>query len=229
MKDTTIIIPIKDEEDGLRFLYGNYINSKLHGDKRISFILVIDGRTNDSSKEIASKFPGTIIDQHETHGKGSAIKQALEYWKKNMTPYVIFMDADGSYSFESIPKIIKVLDNGADLVSGSRFIGLNGRPKGMGIMHNFGNKVLSKISNLKNRNNISDMCTGLWGFQSSSIPVLNIKSDGFDIEAEITGKASKNKLKHLEIPVNWSARKGGTTKLKSFKDGFIILLRILRN
>lgn len=228
MKDTTIIIPIKDEEVGLEFLFSEYSNSKLFNKPEIKFIFIIDGRTCDSSKEIAQKFSDSIIDQRETHGKGAAIQQAISKWTKSKTPYIIFIDADGSYPFLSIDDIILALQNGADVVSGSRFLGSNGKPNGMGIIHIFGNKILSKISSIKNRRKISDLCTGLWGFKSEALDVLNIQSKGFDLEAEIAGLIRKERLNHIEIPITWRKRKGGKSKLKSFRDGFIIFLRILR-
>ena len=56
---------------------------------------------------------------------------------------------------------------------------------------------------------LTDLCTGLWGFKSHSIAKLDIGASGFDLEAEIVGKIRRARLNHIEIPVNWSARKGG--------------------
>jgi len=228
MGSVTIIIPVKDEEVGLQYLLDNYKKSVFFNNPKISFIIVIDGRTSDLSKSVASKFSDVIIDQDKTHGKGAAVRQALEIWRGNMTDYVIFMDADGSYSFEDVSKIIKSLNDGSDVVSGSRFLEKKGIPKGMGYMHNFGNRALSLIASVRNRRKISDLCTGLWGFNSNSIDKLDLKSNGFDIEAEIAGKSRRSKLSHQEVAVEWAARKGGSSKLNSFRDGTIIFLRILR-
>ena len=51
----------------------------------------------------------TIIDQAETHGKGAAIQQAIEEWKKEPTPFVVLLDADGSYSFDAVVDVISEL------------------------------------------------------------------------------------------------------------------------
>ena len=228
METVTIIIPVKDEEVGLQYLLDNYKKSNYFNNSQISFIFVIDGRTSDLSKNVAREFSDIVIDQDKTHGKGAAIRQALEVWSDNMTNYVIFMDADGSYSFEDVSKIIKSLDDGSDVVSGSRFLEKKGIPKGMGYIHNFGNRALSFIASLRNRRRISDLCTGLWGFKCDSIDKLDLKSNGFDLEAEIAGKSRRSKLSHCEVPVEWAERKGGSSKLNSLRDGTIILLRILR-
>ena len=228
MKSIAIIIPVKDEEVGLQYLLDNYKNSNYFDSETISFIFVIDARTSDLSRNIAKNFSDIIIDQDDTHGKGAAVRQALDFWKNNKSDYVLFMDADGSYSFDDVSKIIDCLNDNVDVVSGSRFLSKKGIPTGMGKLHNFGNRVLSRLSSIRNRRKISDLCTGLWGFKSESIEKLYLQSNGFDLEAEIAGKSRRANLLHKEVAVNWSARKGGASKLKSFRDGTIILLRIIR-
>jgi glycosyltransferase involved in cell wall biosynthesis len=228
MGEVSIIIPVKDEEVGLEFLLDDYRSSSLKDLYNVTFIFVIDKRTSDSSKKIASEFSENVIDQEETTGKGSAIRQAIEEWRKNPTQMIVFLDADGSYSFDSVSKILKALEEGADLVSGSRFLSDRGRPEGMSRLHNFGNRVLSTISSVRNGRSISDLCTGLWGFNSQSLMKMNVKSRGFDLEAELAGIARKLELEHIEVQVDWSQRKGGSSKLRSLTDGFIIFLRIIR-
>ena len=228
MESVTVIVPVKDEEVGLNFLLGDYGQSTLKDLYDIQFIFVIDARTSDSSKKIASQLSDNIIDQEDTTGKGSAMIQAIKKWKLNPTPKIIFLDADGSYSFESVIRLLDALEGGADVVSGSRFLSRKGRPKGMSRLHNFGNKILSKISSIRNSRRISDLCTGLWGFNSESLMAMEIKSRGFDIEAEMAGLIRRKGLDHVEVQVDWSQRKGGSSKLRSLTDGFIILLRIIR-
>jgi len=228
MKQVTIIIPVKDEEEGLLFLIDDLRSSELYKDSSIQLLLVIDGRTSDNSRTVARKLAPVIIDQEETHGKGAAIRQAIEEWKNNPTPFVVLLDADGSYSFDAVVDVISELKKGTDAVSGSRFILPEGRPKGMSRLHNAGNKILSFISSIRNRRKISDLCTGLWGFNSKVLLGIEIESHGFDLEAELAGKMRRGGFVHKEIAVKWSQRKGGKSKLRSIRDGFIILIRIIR-
>ena len=228
MEVISIIIPVKDEEDGLQYLLEDFRNSGISQSYDVRFIFVIDIRTSDSSRIVASRFSDVIIDQKETTGKGAAVKQAIQHWKGQPTSKIIFLDADGSYSFESVQKVLSELEAGGQIVSGSRFLPKKGRPKGMSFLHNFGNKALSMTSSIRNRRKISDLCTGLWGFTKNALDRLDIKSNGFDLEAEIAGLARRNKVPHTEVGVQWSQRKGGTSKLRSLTDGFIIFLRILR-
>lgn len=228
MEEVTIIIPVKDEEDGLRFLLDEFQSSNLSTDFNIQFIFVIDHRTSDNSREIARRFSKQIINQKGTHGKGAAMRQAIQYWKTKKTSKIIFLDADGSYSFKGVREAIVTLGGGVDIVSGSRFFLGYEEPIGMSRLHVFGNRVLSKISSIRNRRKISDLCTGLWGFTSDALSKFDFQSDGFDFEAEIFGISRRKSLNHREIPIVWSQRKGGVSKLRSIKDGIIILIRIIR-
>ena len=115
MEKVTVIVPVKDEEVGLSFLLDDYNGSSLKEIYDIHFIFVIDVRTSDSSKKIAMKFSENIIDQEKTTGKGSAMVQAIDKWKQNLTPKIVFLDADGSYSFESVIRVLEALGNGADV------------------------------------------------------------------------------------------------------------------
>ena len=228
MRKVGIVIPVKDEEDGLQYLIKNLEVSGIRKEYEISFLFVIDERTSDDSRDFAERISEQIIDQRGSHGKGDAIKKAITALKDSELDFVVFLDADGSYSFEGVKDVISALENGADVVSGSRFLDQYNRPKGMSRMHNFGNRVLSTISSVRNRRKISDLCTGLWGFTDDSIKKISIKSKGFDLEAEIAGLVRKEKLSHLEVPIQWSQRKGGRSKLRSIRDGMIILFRIIR-
>ena len=228
METITIIVPVKDEEDGLQYLLDNYEKSDLEQRYDIRFIFVIDHRTSDSSREYASKFSDNIIDQKDTTGKGAAVSQAVSFWKKDPSEMAIFLDADGSYSFDSVSSVILELKTGSDIVSGSRFLGGEGRPIGMSRLHYVGNKFLSLISSIRNRRKISDLCTGLWGFKENALMKLNFKSSGFDLEAEISGLSRRHTLTHREVQVEWSQRKGGISKLRSISDGLIIFFRIIR-
>lgn len=228
MDNVSIVVPVKDEEIGLKYLLEDFTSSGIEKLYSVNFIFIIDERTNDNSLSIAKNFTHQTIDQSSVHGKGAAIKQAIEKINFDELKYIVFLDADGSYSFEGVKTILSALDDGCDVCSGSRFVSSKGRPLGMSRLHNLGNRLLSLVSSLKNRRKITDLCTGLWGFKSSALAKLEIKANGFDLEAEIAGQVRKNTLAHREVAVEWSQRKGGTSKLRSIRDGAIIFFRILR-
>ena len=69
MEKVTVIIPVKDEEDGLSFLVKDFQDSDFRKEYEIDFIFVIDGRTSDHSRVFAAQLSGKVIDQRETHGR----------------------------------------------------------------------------------------------------------------------------------------------------------------
>ena len=85
----SVIIPVKDEEDGLRFLVEDFENSTFKEQYEIDFIFVIDGRTNDGSKVCKTTF-GHNNRPKRNPWEGAAIQQAVKFWKENPTPYAVF-------------------------------------------------------------------------------------------------------------------------------------------
>ena len=199
MAKTTIIIPVKDEEDGLEHLLGEYSSSELYDDEEIQFIFVIDGRTSDNSREIAGRFSQKIVDQKESHGKGAAIQQAVTEWKKNPTELVIFLDADGSYPFNSVISVLSTLNEGADIVSGSRF--LNNDGKNVPSYRKAGIKILTKLANTSLEKNITDSQSGFRGYSNQVIENITPSESGMGVSNEILIKASKQGLKIVEVPI----------------------------
>ena len=82
MEKVTIIVPVKDEEDGLNFLVRDYEKSDLKEYYDIEFIFVIDDRTSDSSREIASKLSKNIIDKKIQQAKDPHLGKRLIYGNK---------------------------------------------------------------------------------------------------------------------------------------------------
>ena len=98
----------------------------------------------------------------------------------------------------------------------------------MSKIHIFGNRFLSRVSSIRNGRKITDVCTGLWCFKPAAFGKIKITCNGFDLERlQLSGQVRKSGLSHLEVPIEWSQRKGGVSKLSSIRDGFLILFRIL--
>ena len=83
MANVTVIMPVKDEEEGLRLLVSEFNASPLAERKDLSFIIVVDGSSSDMSREVSETLADSVIDQSERHGKGDAIKAAISEWSEN--------------------------------------------------------------------------------------------------------------------------------------------------
>jgi len=183
-------------------------------------VIVIDGHSTDKSVEIAKRH-GAIVIVQDGRGKGAGFKTFLKKGRIKDSALYVMLDADLSYDPAEIPKLLKSLEF-ADVVSGYR------KPKLMqigakNILHFFGNKFISLVGLLL-FGKWTDICTGYWGFRGSALKELDIKSDGFDLEANIFASMCKKGMSYRHVPVKHGKR-AGERKLKS-TDAIIIVKRL---
>jgi glycosyltransferase involved in cell wall biosynthesis len=216
MEKVSLIIPTLNEEKNLSALLKG-IPKNL-----VDEIIVVDGYSKDRTVDVAKKFGAKVI--YDEIGKGSAIRKGIKAAKGDI---IITMDADLSHRSVELGLLIEAIKAGYDIAMGSRFI-QGGGTEDMPWYRKLGNKFFVFLVNLIWKMNYSDLCYGYRAFKKSCIRKLNLKSEGFGIEAEISIKAAKKKLKVIEIPSYEKPRKSGKGKLKTFRDGYIILKTIIR-
>ena len=85
-----------------------------------------------------------------------------------------------------------------------------------------GNILLTVIARLLFNAHISDICTGLWGYQGYVIRDLELSADGFAIEADMFAECSRNGFCMAELPITYRAREASRAKLSSLRDGLKI-------
>jgi hypothetical protein len=128
------------------------------------------------------------------------------------------------YFPESIPRLVRpILTGRADIVYGSRF---RGRHEGMSISHIVGNVILSLATRILYNVPITDVMTGQKAFNRAVLNSFELESRGFEVEVEMTAKSLRYSLKFKEIPVNYSYRSFGVSKI-NYMDGVRSLLRLI--
>jgi dolichol-phosphate mannosyltransferase len=187
-------------------------------------VLVVDGKSNDRTVEIAKNLGAKVIYQ-DGKGKGDALAKAL----KNVDPnvdYIILTDADYTYPAEYVPAMIRVLEENplVGMVCGNRFNGDVDRKALHSVFH-IGNKLLAWAHKMLNRVPLQDPLTGLRVIRAEILQGWVMKSKGFDVEVELNHLVERRGFKIREIPISYRARLG-EKKLK-VKDGITILKRIL--
>jgi glycosyltransferase involved in cell wall biosynthesis len=189
-------------------------------------ILIVDGNSRDETVKIAKELGANIISQNG-RGKGDALRQAFNHGSVD-TDVVVMLDADGSMNVKEIPVLIDVINSGADLAKGSRFL-KHGYSEDMTLIRKIGNKFFLFLVNLFWSANYTDLCYGLGVFRNDAIRKLypHLKSKNFEIETEIFIKAKKLGLNVVEVPSIEFKRSHGKTKLSTFLDGFRILQTII--
>ncbi|MEW6528538.1 MAG: glycosyltransferase family 2 protein [Candidatus Micrarchaeota archaeon] len=217
MLSIAILIPTFNEEEGI----GELIDQvrRISGDKWT--IYVVDSQSTDQTVEIA-KLKGVKIINTIERGKGLAINTAFQ---KIDDEFVVVIDADLSYDPKDIPRILEKL-NKYDVVLGSRFKG-NIENNSMSVINKFGNFMLNVLANILYFKNVSDVCTGIWGFTKKTYKSMVIDAPHFELEANFFTQAIKKKFTICEVPISYKKR-AGISKL-GIIDGFKIALYLIKS
>lgn len=217
----SIIIPTLNEEKNLPVVLKE-IKNFFRGRNDYSYeIIVVDKYSKDRTVEVAKRFGCSII--YDEIGKGHALKKGLEAAKGEI---IVTMDADVSQRPIELGLMIEGVRAGYDIVLGSRFI-QGGGTEDMPWYRKLGNKFFVFLVNLLWNIHCTDLCYGYRAFRNGTWKKLNLKSNGFGIETEISIKAAKRKLKVLEVPSFEKKRLYGRGNLRTFKHGWVILKTIL--
>ncbi len=222
LKSLTILLPALDEEDGIGEVIESIPAQAITAAGYRASILVVDGHSKDMTRRIAEEKGARILLQ-KGEGKGFAVRTGLE---SSDSDFLVMMDADNSYPADAIPKFLGLLEDGADIVMGSRLAG-HIEDGAMSDLNRAGNRILSFAASLLFGRKTTDVCTGMWGFNRKALSVLDLNSSGFEIESEIFAKAVKGNLRIHEVPIRYSRRRG-IAKLGSLDCGFKIGFKLLR-
>ncbi|MFA6290727.1 MAG: glycosyltransferase family 2 protein [Victivallales bacterium] len=225
-KILSVVIPVYNEAKTI-----NVILDEVLARPETAEIIVVDDASKDNSKELIQKYVDRgdgrvrLVCQEVNHGKGAAIRRGFDEAK---APIVIIQDADNEYSPEDYPVIIAPIISGkADVVYGSRFQGAAGRV--LYYKHRLGNKVLTSFSNLLTDINLTDMETCYKAFKREVIQNINLDSERFGIEVEMTAKfAHARVLRIYEVPISYNGRTYEEGKKITWKDGVAAIWHMIK-
>ncbi|MGB8652497.1 MAG: glycosyltransferase family 2 protein [Mycobacteriales bacterium] len=219
----SILMPVYDEEKTL----ADAVKRVLDVDYpcEIELVLVEDG-SSDGTREVLAGLsdPRLKVFFHDRNrGKGAAIRTASE---QATGTHMIICDADLEYAPEEIPLLLAPLLRGdADVVYGTRAFGSHNAYSFWYVM---GNKGVTLAANVLYDAYISDLETC---FKLMPLPLyreLDIRSAGFGMEAEVTGKLLRRGVRPYEVPISYKARSRAEGKKLTWKDGVEALWILLR-
>jgi dolichol-phosphate mannosyltransferase len=221
-KVISVILPALNEEETVGRVIDEVPKESMERTGYQVELLVIDNDSTDRTKEIAEEKGARVIVE-PLRGKGRAIRTAFESVSGE---FIFMLDADYTYPATHIPEMLKVLEEGYDVVLGSR---LKGRmEKGaMSRLNLVGNHLLAFLANILYGTEISDLCTGYWGLRGEVIKDLKLDAVGFELEANMFTEIAKKGYRIGEVPVHYR-RRLTSPKLGSLKDGFRIGRMLLR-
>jgi len=224
-KKLSIIIPVLNEESTIKEIIEQVEHASVL-DYQKEIIIVDDGSSDNTKnilKDIKAQYNLIILEHQKNMGKGRALQTGFKVVTGNA---VIIQDADLEYDPNNWAFLLKEL-NGSEIgaVYGSRNI--NSKKRGY-FHYVLGVKFLTFLNNLLFRSKLTDTYTCYKLFPADLIKSIQLDSDGFEIEAEMTAKILKKGLLIKEVPISYNPRKFKQGKKIRFKDGLIGIWTIIK-
>jgi glycosyltransferase involved in cell wall biosynthesis len=186
-------------------------------------IILSDGGSTDGTVEFAERH-GCVIHHQKTLGYGLALREAIAISTGDL---IIEFQPDGNSDPAKIPEMIAKINEGYDVVIGSRY-----QPGAISwdddIVTKIGNRIFTFLVNLIFRSRYTDTLIGTRIFRRDSFEKLNMRCTGLSWAIELPIRFAKKKMRIAEIPANEPKRIGGQRKMRPFKHGFEFLMTMLR-
>jgi len=212
--EVSVVIPCLNEEAAV----GTVVDHAFEGIRRSGRpgeVVVVDNGSSDDSAAVAAACGARVVSE-QRRGYGNAYLAGLAAAHGD---YLVMGDADGTYPLQDLAPFVDRLEQGDDLVIGSRF---NGTIHGdaMPFLNRFvGNPVLTGLLNLLFGVKVSDAHCGMRALRREALPVLDLHSTGMEFASEMVFKAYRRGLTVSEIPIDYYPRVG-ESKLNRFGDAW---------
>ncbi len=224
----SVVIPVYNEKKYIEEILRRVVETGIPQE-----IIVVDDFSVDGTREILRDVEKRwdkdgcsfkLILHERNMGKGASLRTGFRHVTGDV---VIVQDADLEYDPGDYKSLLKpILDGRADVVYGSRFLG--GSHRVLFFWHMLGNKLLTFLSNMLTNINLTDMETGYKAFRTEVIRGIELKSNRFGFEPEITAKVAKRGYRIYETAISYYGRTYSEGKKITWKDGLAAIWHIIR-
>ena len=218
----SVIMPVYNEERTIQEIVKRVLEVPLEKE-----LVIVDDCSTDRTSELlkvyANKAEIKVLRHEKNQGKGAAIRTGIQAATGDM---IVIQDADLEYDPAEYPILVKpIIEGRADVVYGSRFLGLH---RVFLYYHYLGNKFLTFLTNLLYNTMLTDMETCYKVFRAEVLKGITIKSHRFNFEPEITAKVFKKKLRVYEMPISYYGREYQEGKKITWRDAFPAIWALLK-
>jgi len=219
----SVVMPVYNERETI----GEIVARVLAIPMRVELVVVDDCSTDGTRAhlgELQQQYGFTLLLQPRNQGKGAALRRGFAAVTGDI---VAIQDADLEYSPEEFPRLAElIIDGRTDVVYGSRFLGSH---RVFLFTHYLGNLVLTLVTNVLYNTMLSDMETCYKVMRREVLDGLDLRSNGFGIEPEMTAKIFKRGYRVYEVPITYDGRGYDEGKKITWKDGIVALWVLFRN
>jgi glycosyltransferase involved in cell wall biosynthesis len=219
----SVVMPVFNERSTIDEIIGRVLAVPV----KIQLIVVDDCSTDgtrDHLVELQREHGFTLLLQEQNQGKGAALRRGFSAVTGDL---VVIQDADLEYSPEEFPELIELIVSGrADVVYGSRFLG---RHRVFLFTHYLGNRLLTFMTNVLYNTMLTDMETCYKVMRREVLDGLNLESNGFGIEPELTAKIFKRGYRVYEVPITYDGRSYEEGKKIGWRDGLVAVWVLLKH
>ena len=225
MNVLSVVIPALNEEDGIANIIERVLGTRTSlaevGVPDLEVIIVDDG-SRDRTPQIVAGYSDVVLVQHPVNrGYGAAIKTGFRRARGNL---LAFLDADGTYPPEYFAELCRpILEEGADLVIGSRMAGAQ---SDMPLVRRVGNLIFATLVSLIGNQRVSDSASGQRVLRRDALLPLYPLPDGLNFTPVMSTRAIHENLRVVEVPIPYAER-AGRSKLSVVRDGYRFLSSIV--
>ena len=229
------VLPTYNEEENIGNIIQQILKEEKNQSKHTFSILVVDDNSTDETQTIVQRYISLNSKVHlvtgQKKGLGDAYKRGFKYALNDLEADLIFqMDSDGQHDASLIPAFVNYIEEGKDVVIGSRFVEGGTTPD-----FSFSRLLMSKVGNLLVRyiggiTQVKDCTSGYRAIRASYLKELDfsyLSTRGYSFQSSLICDLAWRGANISEIPIEFSSRQGGDSKL-ALRDQIEFLLNIPR-